>query len=199
MRRRDLLTLIGGAAVAAPLRGYAQQARLPIIGFLGGNRRVDPLIAAFEAGLRESGYADGQDVHIEYRWAEGHWDRLPELANDLISKRVDVIDTSGGDVVALAVKRSTSTIPIVAQMGGDPVGEKLVASLAHPEGNLTGVSFLTVELTPKRFDLLTALLGQPKVIAMLVNPEGPNAQRTREYGQQAARDGRSARRHQCPQ
>jgi putative ABC transport system substrate-binding protein len=156
MRRRDLLTLIGGAAVAAPLRGYAQQTRLPIIGFLGGNRRGEPLIAAFEAGLREGGYIDGQNVYIEYRWAEGHRDRLPGLAADLISQRVDVITTSGGDVVALAVKGLTSTIPIVAQMGADPVGEKLVASLAHPEGNLTGVSFLTVELIPKRFELLRA-------------------------------------------
>ena len=151
MRRRDLLTLIGGAAVIGPLRGYAQRTQLPVIGFLGGNRRSDPLIAAFEAGLSENGYADGQNVHVEYRWAEGHWDRLPGLANDLISKRVDVITTSGGDVVALEVKHSTSTIPIVAQMGGDPVGQKLVVSIAHPEGNLTGVSFLTLELTPKRF------------------------------------------------
>ena len=184
MRRRDLLTLIGGAAVIGPLRGYAQRTQLPVIGFLGGNRRSDPLIAAFEAGLSENGYADGQNVHVEYRWAEGHWDRLSGLANDLISKRVDVITTSGGDVVALEVKQSTSTIPIIAQIGGDP--EKLVASIAHPGGNLTGVSFLTLELTPKRFELLTELLGQPKVVAMLVNPKGPNAQRHLEYGQQAA-------------
>jgi putative ABC transport system substrate-binding protein len=172
MRRRELVLVLGCAmTVARPLR--AQQKALPVIGFLGVATAAvyAPWIAAFRRGLDETGYVEGKNVTIEYRWAENHVDRLPALAADLVARKVDVIMTTGGTNGILAAKGATATIPIVAITAFDNlVATGLVASLAHPGGNLTGLSILVSELTPKRFELLSELVPQAKVIAVLVNP-----------------------------
>ncbi len=175
MRRRNLLALIGGAAVGWPLVVRAQQKAIPVIGFLSSTSPdTAPFDPAFRQGLSETGYVEGQNVAIEYRWAEGHYDRLPALAADLVGRKVvDVIATSGPPA-ALAAKNATSTIPIVFGIGSDPVALGLVSSLARPGGNLTGVSFLTVELLPKLLELLSELVPQAGVIAVLVNPDNQN-------------------------
>jgi putative tryptophan/tyrosine transport system substrate-binding protein len=172
IRRRELLPLLAGATIA-PRALRAQQKAMPVIGFLSGVSPglARPYDAGFQQGLNETGYIEGQNVKIEYRWAEGHYDRLPALAADLVEHNVDVIVT-GGTPAALAAKTATSTIPIVFS-SGDPVERGLVASLARPGGNLTGVSILNIELTSKRVDLLSELLPQAKVIALLVNPNNP--------------------------
>jgi putative ABC transport system substrate-binding protein len=150
-RRRELLLLLAGAAIARPLAVRAQQKAMPVIGFLIGTSAVPfaPFLAAFRQGLSESGYVEGQNVAIEYRWAEGRYDRLPALAADLVGRKVEMIAT-GGHPPTRAAKSATSTIPIVFLTDADPVGDGLIASLARPGGNLTGVSILTVELMPKR-------------------------------------------------
>jgi putative tryptophan/tyrosine transport system substrate-binding protein len=172
MRRRELVLVLGCAmTVARPLR--AQQKALPVIGFLGVATAAvyAPWIAAFRRGLDETGYVEGKNVTIEYRWAENHVDRLPALAADLVARKVDVIMTTGGTNGILAAKGATATIPIVAITAFDNlVATGLVASLAHPGGNLTGLSILVSELMPKRFELLSELVPQAKVIAVLVNP-----------------------------
>jgi putative ABC transport system substrate-binding protein len=174
MKRRDLLLLLGGVMTAArPLR--AQKA-MPVIGYLNGTSPAASNLAAFRQGLSETGYVEGQNVAIEYRWAEGRYDQLPALAADLVGRKVDVIATSGGDDSALAAKAATSTIPIVSVIGGDPVATGLVASLARPGGNLTGVSFLTAELMPKRLELLSELVPQAAMLALLVNPNNPRTE-----------------------
>ena len=142
-------------------------------------------MAAFRQGLSETGYVEGQNLTIEYRWAEGRFDRLPALAADLVGRKVDVI-VAGADPAAHAAKNATSTIPIVFIAGDDPVGQGLVASLARPGGNLTGVSFLIAELNPKRFELLSELVPQAKVIALLVNPNIPATERVMRAVQEAA-------------
>jgi putative ABC transport system substrate-binding protein len=172
MRRRELMLLLGGAmTVARGLR--AQQRVMPVIGFLGGTSPgpMAPFTTAFRQGLSETGYVEGQNLAIEYRWAEGRYDRLPALAADLVGRKVDLIATSGGISSALAAKSATSTIPIVFTTGSDPVERGLVASLARPGGNITGVTILNVELMPKRLELLSELVPQAKVIALLVNPK----------------------------
>jgi putative ABC transport system substrate-binding protein len=176
MRRRELLFLLGGAMTAgrAP---HAQQKAMPVIGFLGSTS-LDPnapFTAAFRQGLSEAGYVEGQNVTIEYRWAEGHYDRLPALAAELVGRKVDVI-VAGGTTAVLAAKNATSTIPIVFN-AADPVEFGLVASLARPGGNLTGVSMMNTELMAKRVELLSELVPQARVITLLVNPNNPGAER----------------------
>ena len=169
MTRRELMLLLGGMMTASrALR--AQQKATPVIGFLGvASPPTKASMAAFRQGLSETGLIEGQNVAIEYRLAEGHNDRLPALAGDLVDRKVDVIVNSGGTPPALAVKNATSTIPIVFSTG-DPVERGLIASLARPGANLTGVSIMLTELMPKRLDLLSQLAQQAGVIALLVNP-----------------------------
>jgi len=187
MRRRDVLLLLSGI-VAGSHGVRAQQKAMPVIGYLGGASPgpFAPFLAAFRQGLRETGYVEGQNLAIEYRWAQGRFDLLPALATDLVGRKVDVIATSGGDRSALAGKAATPTIPIVSVIGGDPVGAGLVASLARPGGNLTGFSLLVFELTPKLLELLLEIVPQTKVVAALVNPNGSNSERVIEDVQAAA-------------
>jgi putative ABC transport system substrate-binding protein len=145
-------------------------------------------VAAFHQGLSETGYVEGQNIAIEFRWAEGRYDRLPALAADLVGRRVNVIVTQGGTAVAVAAKNATSTIPIVFIVGGDPVGDGLVASFPRPGANLTGVTIITVELMPKRLELLAELVPQVSVIALLVNPKSASGERQIKDVQEAARE-----------
>jgi len=189
VKRRELMMMLGGAAVAFPLAARAQQKAMPMIGFLGAGSSgpYAPFVAAFREGLKENGHIEGQNLGIEYRWAEGRYDRLPALAAELVGRRVDVIATSGGTGSALAAKGASATIPIVFVAGGDPVGDGLVASLARPGGNLTGISILVVELHPKRLELLSELVPQARVIALLVHPNNPNTDAIVRDMQEAAR------------
>jgi putative ABC transport system substrate-binding protein len=187
LNRRELL-ILGGSVVAWPLPARAQQKAMPVIGFLGSGSPgpFAPYVVAFHRGLSGTGYSEGQNVAIEYRWAEGRYDRLPALAADLVGRKVDLIVTSGGPASALAAKNATSTIPIVFS-AGDPVADGLVASLAQPGGNLTGFSGIFVELHPKRLELLSELVPQTRVIALLVNPNSPQSERVIRDVQEAAR------------
>ena len=186
MNRRELIALVGAGLIVRPAAAGAQQKALPVIGFLGVNSpgAMASYAAAFHRGLSETGYVEGQNATIEYRWAEGHYDRLPALAADLVGRKVDVIATSGAG--ARAAKDATSTISIVSLVG-DPVATGLYASLARPGGNLTGVSPLTSELTPKRLELLFELVPRAGLIALLVNPNNPNIARDIKAMQEAAR------------
>jgi len=178
------MTVLAGAA-AYPLLADAQQKAMPVIGVLGlaSPGPYAPFVAAFHRGLSETGYVEGQNLAIEYRWAEGRYDRLPALAADLVGRKVEVIAASGGDVVALAAKSATSTIPIVF-ISTDAVEAGLVASLARPGNNLTGISLFAVELVAKRLELLSELVPRPGVIALLVNPKGATTERIiREVGE----------------
>jgi putative tryptophan/tyrosine transport system substrate-binding protein len=189
MRRRDLLTLVGAGLIVRPAAAGAQkkQKPMPVIGYLSfaSPGPFAPLVAALRQGLSETDYVEGQNVAIEYRWAEGHYDRLPALAADLVGRKVDVIAASGPPS-ALAAKSATSTIPIVFS-SGDPIGEGPVTSLARPGANLTGVSLFTAELMPKLVELLSELVPQAGVIALLVNPNNPNTEPMIRDVQQAAR------------
>jgi putative ABC transport system substrate-binding protein len=186
MRRRELMALLGSATFW-PLATHAQQKGMPVIGFLSS---LSPsvssaVVAALRQGLSETGYVEGQNLAIEYRWAEGRYDRLPALAADLVGRKVDVI-AAVTTPSALAAKNATSTIPIVFSVA-DAVASGFVASLAHPGGNLTGVSTLMVELLPKRLELLTELVPQTRVIALLVNPSNPNTEPMIREVQEASR------------
>jgi len=174
MKRRELMLLLGGAMTAASAV-RAHQKAMPVIGFLGSNSPGPnaPFVAAFHQGLSETGYIEGQNVAIEYRWAEGRYDRLPALAGELVGRKRDVIVAMGGAASALAAKSATSSIPIVFTGVSDPVAVGLVASLARPGGNLTGFSGIGIELMPKRLELLSELVPQADVIALLVNPHAP--------------------------
>jgi putative ABC transport system substrate-binding protein len=187
MKRRELILLLGGALTAARAL-CAQQKAVPLVGFLGSASpdRFAPLVAAFHQGLSETGYVEGQNVAIEYRWAEDRYDRLPALAADLVGRKVDLIVASGTIRSAFAAKSATSTIPIVFTLVSDPVAAGLVASLARPGGNLTGFSPFQFELMPKRLELLTELVPQAKVIALLVNPADPRAEGLVRVLQEAA-------------
>jgi putative ABC transport system substrate-binding protein len=177
MRRREFIALIAGAAAAWPLAARAQQAGMPVIGFLNSSRPHPPLMDEFRSGLADAGYHEGRNVRIEYRWAEGHHDRLSVLAAELVRQRVDVIVTTGGSNAALAAREATSKIPIVALIGGDPVEAGLAASLSRPGGNVTGVAQLVVAAEQKRLELLHELVPTARRIAYLVNPTGPNAEK----------------------
>jgi putative ABC transport system substrate-binding protein len=188
MNRRELMLLLLGGAMTVPFALRAQQKSMPVIGFLntGSPGPSAPFVVAFRQGLGDTGYVEGQNVAIEYRWAEGLYDRLPALAADLVGRKVDLIATNAIPS-ALAAKSATSTIPIVFEVGTDPVRDGLVASLARPGGNLTGVAFMLVELLPKRLELLSELVPEAKVIALLVNPNNSNTEPIIRDVQEAAR------------
>jgi putative ABC transport system substrate-binding protein len=175
MRRRDFVTLIGGAAFAWSRSARAQQPAMPVIGFLEPRSpdTIADLLRASRQGLKDTGYVEGENVAVEYRWAENQPDRLPALAAELVRRQVAVIVAAGGAAAAFAAKSATTTIPIVFVVSDDPVRLGLVASLARPGGNLTGINFFSAELVAKRLELLRELVPAATRIAVLVNPAGP--------------------------
>jgi putative ABC transport system substrate-binding protein len=181
MRRREFILAVGGAA-AWPLGARAQQPAMPVIGILGaaipGDAEVARNLTAFRQGLKEAGYVEGQNVAIEYRWAAGNYERLPALAADLVARNVSVIVNEGGAPSVLAARNATAKIPIVFHTGTDPVADGLINSLARPGGNLTGVSLMTADISPKLIQLVSELVPKAKVIAQLLNPKNPLGEQT---------------------
>jgi putative tryptophan/tyrosine transport system substrate-binding protein len=188
MRRREFITILGSAA-AWPLAARAQQPAMPVVGFLGAPTPAPyaRYVAAIHQGLKEAGYVEGQNVRFEYRWAEGHYDKLPALAAELVGQHVAVIVPIGGAPPTVAAKDATTTIPIVFNTGADPVKSGFVASLNRPGGNATGVAMLNAELQAKRFELLHELVPNAGLIAVLVNPTNPEAEIQVQDVQRAAR------------
>ena len=189
MRRRELITIFAGAAGMWPLDARSQQSAIPVIGFLSGgspNAYVGR-VAGFRKGLNEWGYIDGQNVAIEFHWAQGQYDRLPVLAGDLVRQDVAVIVSSGGDAAAIAAQAATSSIPIVAVSGTDPAKAGLIASFNRPGGNVTGASFVATELETKRLQILCDLVPTAAVIGILINPTNPAAESRLNDMQMAAR------------
>jgi putative ABC transport system substrate-binding protein len=195
MRRRDLLILMGGAGCAWPVAVRAQQKALPLIGFLSSASASGfaPILPAFHEGLKQAGYTEGENVAIEYAWADGKYELLPGLAADLVRRNVAVIVAAGGAVAALAAKGATSSIPIVISIGDDPLKFGVVANVGRPGGNITGVTLYMGELAPKRVELLAELMPTAQ-LAILCNPHNPNAEGEAESAQAAAkRSGRELR------
>ena len=188
LKRREFITVLG-ATVAWPMAARAQQRAMPVIGFLGSESPDlwASRVRAFHQGLRETGYVEGRNVAIEYRWAESQNNRLPTLVADLVRRQVAVIAAPGSAPAAVAAKAATTTIPIIFQIGGDPVALGLIASLNRPGGNLTGVTSLGIELGPKKLELLHELVPAASVIGLLVDPTNPNIETQLNVHQAAAR------------
>jgi putative ABC transport system substrate-binding protein len=189
MRRREFITLLGGATATWPLAAWAQQPAMPVVGFIsaGSADASAPRVAAFRKGLNDTGYVEGQNVTVEYHWLEGHYDHLPALMADLVRRQVAVIATPGSVPATLAAKAATATIPIVFGVSQDPVRFGLVASLARPGGNATGINYFQAEVVAKRLRLVHDLLPKAVRIAVLVNPANPsNAESALREAQQAA-------------
>jgi putative tryptophan/tyrosine transport system substrate-binding protein len=190
MQRREFITIVGGAAAAWPLNARGQQPAMPVIGFLG-SASPEPWagrVRAFREGLAESGYVEGRNVAIEYRWAEGRNEQLPQMAADLVARQVTVIAALGSTQAALAAKAASTTVPIIFEIASDPVELGLVGSLARPGGNATGATSLNAEVEPKRLELMHELLPTAAVVGLLVNPTNPQlAEATSKNLQAAAR------------
>ena len=189
MDRRAFIGRVAGGVLAAPLATRAQTSSMPVIGFLSSVSPAgwSPFVAAFREGLNEAGYVEGKNVAVEFRWAEGQFDRLPALAADLVSRHVAIIVATGGSRSGLAAKAATSTIPIVFGTGGDPVEQGLVPSLGRPGGNATGVSIFTSDLMTKRLELLHELVPTAIEIALVVNPNSPTTESDERKAQQQVR------------
>ena len=189
MRRRDVIGLFSGGALSWSFQIRAQQPAIPVIGFLSARAPVEAASAlrAFQQGLAQAGYSEGRNVAFEYRWAEGRYERLRELAIELVGRRVDVIAATGGDPSPLAAKAASIDVPIVFTMGGDPIKAGLVASLNRPGGNITGSTLMGVELGPKRLELIRQLIPRAKMICFLVNPNFPQTASEVHEVQEAAR------------
>jgi ABC-type uncharacterized transport system substrate-binding protein len=189
MRRREFITLLGGAAAAWPLAVRGQQGAIPVIGFLhsGSRESVSQDVPNFRQGLDETGFVEGRNVAIEYRWADGQYDRLPALAADLVRYPVAVIAACATSAPGLAAKTATSVIPIVFQTGADPVLDGLVTSMNRPGGNITGVTRLSVTLAPKRLELLHELAPRASTIGLLINPTNPRSRLVVQQMEQPAR------------
>lgn len=175
MRRRDFVGLVGSGMLPWSFAARAQRAAMPVIGFLSARSPVEavPALRAFQEGLAEAGFSEGRNVAFEYRWAEGQYDRLPEMATELAGRPVDIIAATGGDPSPLAAKAASINIPIVFTMGGDPISAGLVASLNRPGANITGATLMGVELGPKRLELIRQLIPKATAICFLVNPNFP--------------------------
>jgi putative ABC transport system substrate-binding protein len=186
MRRREFIALLGSGVAGGSLAARAQQAAMPVVGFLTGGSPDANRVAAFRQGLNETGYIEGRNLAIEYHWAEGQYDRLPALAADLVRRQVNVIAATSTPAV-IAAKAATTTIPIVFVTSSDPVQLGLAASLSRPSGNLTGATTLAIEVTPKRLEILHELLPTAKLFALLVNPTNPYADILSRNVQAAAR------------
>jgi putative ABC transport system substrate-binding protein len=191
MRRRDFIGGIAGAAGAWPLTARAQQPTIPTVGFLnsGSAEGYGARVVAFKKGLQETGYTDGQNVQIEYRWAEGHFDRLPAMAADLVQRKVAVIVAGGSPNPALAAKAATKTIPIVFTNGSDPIADGLVTNLSRPGGTITGVTFFSNVVLPKRLGLLRQLLPNAGLIAVLINPNNASTEALKKEREKSASEG----------